>query len=88
MGMVEKIALEADITKAAAERALKAITNTITETLADGEVVSLVGFGTFRVQPRAGRTGRNPKTGEPIEIMASKIANFKPGKILKDSCNR
>lgn len=85
--LVESIATTADIPKAAAGRALDAVIDTITETLQKGDQVVLVGFGTFSVKDRAARTGRNPQTGEPIQIAAAKIPSFKAGKALKDAVN-
>ncbi len=83
--LVERIAGEADITKAAAGAALKALTGGITDALAGGGDVTLVGFGTFSVSNRAARTGRNPQTGEAIQIPASRGVKFKAGKALKDA---
>ena len=85
--LVEKIATNADITKADAGRALDAFIEAVTETLKDGDQVSLVGFGTFSVRDRAARTGRNPQTGAEIQIAAAKVPGFKPGKGLKDAVN-
>lgn len=85
--LVENIAELADLNKTQAAAALAAITDTITNTLAKGDTVSLFGFGTFGVKHRAARTGRNPKTGDAIEIDAATIPNFKPGKALKDVLN-
>ncbi len=85
--LVTVIAAQADIPKNAAERALNALIDTIGTELAKGETVSLVGFGTFEVKARGARTGRNPQTGDPIEIKASKNPSFKPGKTLKDAVN-
>ena len=85
--LIDKIADGADISKAAAGRALDAFVEAVTETLQEGETVSLVGFGTFSVRERAARTGRNPQTGEPIEIAAAKTPGFKAGKSLKDAVN-
>jgi DNA-binding protein HU-beta len=85
--LIEAIAASADIPKAAAGRALDAMVDTVTNALKDGDQVVLVGFGTFSVKDRAARTGRNPQTGEPIEIAAAKIPSFKPGKALKDAVN-
>ncbi|NLJ91580.1 MAG: DNA-binding protein HU-beta [Aeromonadales bacterium] len=85
--LIDKIADGADISKAAASRALDAFVEAVTETLQEGETVSLVGFGTFSVRERAARTGRNPQTGEPIEIAAAKTPGFKAGKSLKDAVN-
>ena len=69
--LIEAIAASADIPKAAAARALDAMVDTVTDSLKKGESVSLVGFGTFQVKERAARTGRNPQTGQPIEISAA-----------------
>ena len=85
--LVDQIADNADISKAAAGRALDALVETVTETLKSGDQVTLVGFGSFIVRERAARTGRNPKTGEAIEISAAKVPAFKAGKALKDACN-
>lgn len=85
--LVDAIAAEADISKAAAGRAVDAMVSAITAALQQGEQVSLVGFGTFSVRERAARTGRNPQTGENIEIRAAKIPAFKAGKALKDAVN-
>ncbi|MCJ8299512.1 MAG: HU family DNA-binding protein, partial [Pseudomonadales bacterium] len=60
----------------------------VTETLSKGESVALVGFGTFSVKERAARTGRNPQTGEPIQIKAATLPTFKPGKALKEAVNK
>ena len=85
--LIEALAASADIPKAAAARALDAMVDTVTDSLKKGESVSLVGFGTFQVKERAARTGRNPQTGQPIEISAAKVPSFKAGKALKDSVN-
>ena len=85
--LIEHIAKEADLSKASAARALDAFVSGITETLKQGSEVSLVGFGTFAVADREARTGRNPKTGETLEIKAAKIPKFRPGKGLKDALN-
>ena len=85
--LVDKIAENADISKAAAGRALDALTDSVTAALKDGDQVALVGFGTFSVRERAARSGRNPQTGEPIQISAAKIPTFKAGKALKDAVN-
>ncbi len=85
--LIDAIALSADISKAAAGRALDATVDTISETLKGGEQVALVGFGTFQVKDRAARIGRNPQTGEPIQIKASRVPSFKAGKALKDAVN-
>ena len=85
--LVEHIALNADISKAAAERALDAVTQAVKNTLKKGGSVALVGFGTFTVTKRAARNGRNPRTGDTIKIKASKAAKFTPGKALKEALN-
>ncbi|OOV87647.1 HU family DNA-binding protein [Oceanospirillum linum] len=85
--LIDAIAASADIPKAAAGRALDAMIETVSESLQKGDSVVLVGFGTFSVKERAARTGRNPQTGDPIEIKAAKVPSFKPGKALKDAVN-
>lgn len=85
--LVEHIAEKVDINKKEADSALKAIIDGITTTLADGDDVTLVGFGTFKITHRAAREGRNPKTGEVIQISASKSPTFKAGKELKLAVN-
>ena len=85
--LVEHIAESADITKAAAGRALDATVEAITQSLKDSESVSLVGFGTFLVRERSARTGRNPQTGAAIQIAAAKVPAFKAGKALKEALN-
>lgn len=85
--LIEAIAASADIPKAAAGRAVDAFVDAVTGALQKGEQVSLVGFGTYSVKDRAARTGRNPKTNEPIEIPAAKVPSFKAGKALKDAVN-
>ena len=81
--MVEK----AEISKRDAEKALKAFEDVVTEELKKGGKIQLVGFGTFEVAERAARVGRNPQTGEDMEIAASKAPKFKAGKALKDAVN-
>ena len=83
----DAMAEEADISKASASRALDAALSAIQASLQSGEPVVLVGFGTFSVRERGARTGRNPRTGEEIEIAAAKLPAFKPGKALKDALN-
>ncbi|VAW93085.1 DNA-binding protein HU-beta [hydrothermal vent metagenome] len=85
--LIEAVAEKNEMTKAAATRAVDSVLGTITETLVSGDQVTLVGFGTFQVRERAARVGRNPRTGEAIDIKASKIPSFKAGKALKDSVN-
>ena len=85
--LVDAIADSAGLSKADAGRALDATVDAITDALKGGSTVSLVGFGTFTVRDRAARTGRNPRTGETIQIAASKNPAFKAGKALKDAVN-
>jgi DNA-binding protein HU-beta len=85
--LIDHIAKQADISKAAAGRALEAIVSGIRTSLKRGNSVTLVGFGTFAVGKRAARTGRNPRTGDSIKIKAAKVPKFRPGKALKDSLN-
>ncbi len=85
--LVDAIAISADISKASAGRALDAMVESIKNALKNGDAVSLVGFGTFKVSERAARTGRNPRTGEEINIKAAKIPKFTSGKGLKDAVN-
>ncbi|HBZ58599.1 MAG TPA: DNA-binding protein HU [Sutterella sp.] len=83
--LVEFIATAADISKAKAALALDAFTVAVTNSLKKGEDVSLVGFGTFSVAERSARNGRNPLTGESIQIAASRAPKFRAGKTLKDA---
>jgi DNA-binding protein HU-beta len=83
--LIEKMASDADITKAAAGKALDSFIEGIKKTLKKGDTVTLVGFGTFSVSKRAARKGRNPQTGETIKIKASKAPKFKAGKAFKDA---
>jgi DNA-binding protein HU-beta len=83
--LIEHIAKQADISKAAATRALEAVIGGVKTTLKRGGSVSLVGFGTFTVTKRAARAGRNPRTGAAIKIKAAKVPKFRPGKGLKDA---
>ena len=85
--LVDAIAESAGLSKADGGRALDAFVDTVTSALKSGDSVSLVGFGTFSVRDRAARTGRNPRTGETIQIKASKNPAFKAGKALKDAVN-
>ena len=86
--LTDAVAEAADITKADAARALDAVLTTISNTLASGEQVGVVGFGTFLVRERAARVGRNPQTGAEIQIAAATVPAFKPGKALKDAVNK
>jgi len=85
--LIDIVASKADISKSAAGDALDAVLEGITSALKKGDGVTFVGFGTFSVSDRAARTGRNPRTGEAIQIAASKLAKFKAGKALKDALN-
>jgi DNA-binding protein HU-beta len=85
--LVAKISEGADITKASAGRALDSLIESVTCELASGGDVALVGFGTYKVNDRAARTGRNPQTGAEIQIAAAKVPAFKAGKALKDAVN-
>jgi DNA-binding protein HU-beta len=83
--LIEKMAKDADISKAAADVALHSFIDGIVKTLKKGSKVTMVGFGTFSVGKRAARTGRNPQTGAAIKIKASKAPKFKAGKGFKDA---
>ena len=85
--LIEHIAKHADISKAAAARALEATVGAVKTTLKKGGTVSLVGFGTFAVTKRAARTGRNPRPGAAIKIKSAKVPKFRPGKALKEALN-
>jgi DNA-binding protein HU-beta len=85
--LIDTIAKSADISKAAAGRALDSAVAAIKASLKKGQLVTLVGFGTFYVGKRAARSGRNPRTGAAIKIRAAKVPKFRPGKALKDSVN-
>ncbi len=85
--LIDHIAQQADISKAAATRALEATISAVTATLKNGDAVSLVGFGTFAVTKREARTGRNPRTGVEIKIKPAMVPKFRPGKALKDALN-
>ncbi len=85
--LIDAIVDTADVPKAQASRVIDAMATIVGDTLAEGEQVSLVGFGTFLVRERPARSGRNPRTGEVIQIAASKTPSFKAGKALKDRVN-
>lgn len=85
--LIEQVAQQADISKAAAGKAVNAFTDAVTEALKKGDSVTLIGFGTFTVTKRAARTGRNPQTGKEIKIAARKAPGFRAGKALKDAVN-
>jgi DNA-binding protein HU-beta len=85
--MIDAVARTADISKAAAERAIDAVMATVKTELRKGDTVTLAGFGTFLAVKRAARTVRNPRTGEPVTTKASVAPRFRPGKALKDALN-
>jgi len=85
--LIDQMAASAEISKAAAARALDAAVDAIKGALQAGDSVNLIGFGTFYVGERAARTGRNPRTGKTLEIKAAKSPKFRAGKGLKDACN-
>ena len=85
--LIEHIAKQADISKAAASRSLEAVIGGVKTTLQKTTSLSLVGFGTVSVGRRAARSGRNPRTGAAIKIKAAKVPKFRPGKALKDALN-
>lgn len=84
---VDAVAAKADISKNDAAVAVDAVLDSVADALKAGDQVTLVGFGTFLVRKREARTGRNPRTGEPLEIAASNVPSFKAGKALKDTVN-
>ncbi len=85
--LIEAVAEHAEMTKAEAGRAVDAVVSSITAAMKKQDDVSLIGFGTFTVRDRAARAGRNPQTGETIQIAAAKVPAFKAGKALKDAVN-
>lgn len=85
--LVEAVAEEAGLTKSDATKAIDAMLNTITKALANGDKIPLVGFGTFAVSKREAREGRNPRTGETVQIAARNAVTFKAGSALKDAVN-
>lgn len=85
--LIDHIAKQADISKAAAGRALEALIGGVKSTLKKSGTVSIVGFGSFSITKRAARSGRNPRTGATIKIKSAKVPKFKPGKGLKDAVN-
>lgn len=86
--LIASVAENAAISKKDAEKAVNAFVSAISSALADGDKVQLVGFGTFEVRERGARTGKNPRTGEAIQIAASKAPAFKAGRILKEAVNK
>jgi DNA-binding protein HU-beta len=83
--LVEKVSKECDLSKAAAEKALNSVLGAITDAMAAGDKVTLIGFGTFSVSKRAAREGRNPQTGKAMKIPAKKVVKFKPGSKLAEA---
>ena len=86
--LIANVAKKAELTQKDTEAAVNAFFSTVQESLAAGENVQVIGFGTFEVRERAARVGRNPQTGEEIQIAAAKVPAFKPGKALKDALNK
>ena len=86
--LINAVALKADVSKKDAEAVITAALDTIIDAMAECEKVQLVGFGSFEVKKRAARLGRNPKTKEAIEIPASVVPTFKPGKAMKDAVSK
>ncbi len=86
--LINAVAEKAQMTKVDAEKAIKATFDAITNELSDGGKITLIGFGTFEVQERKERTGKNPQTGATMTIPAKKVPKFKPGKALKDSVEK
>lgn len=83
--LIAIVATKADVTKTISESVVNAFIESITDELSNGGNITLVGFGTFSAKDRSARTGRNPQTGEPLEIKATKVPSFKAGKSLKDA---
>lgn len=86
--LIEAVAADAELSKANAQRALDAVMEHIKNAVVNGDAVQLVGFGTFSSGQRAARTGRNPQTGEPLNIAAAKTVKFTAGKAFKDAINK
>lgn len=85
--LIDAVAAKSGLTKADTEKTYKAMVEAISEEMGKGEQITLIGFGTFLVRDRKARTGRNPRTGKPLEIAASKVPAFRAGKALKDAVN-
>jgi len=85
--LIQAVAESADISKAQAGKAVDGVIESIKDALAESDTVTLIGFGTFTVRERAARVGRNPRTGERLDIKAANVPVFKPGKALKDAVN-
>lgn len=83
--LIASVAEKAELSKKDAEKAVSALLESVTETLKAGDRIALTGFGTFEVKERAARTGKNPRTGEPVQIAAARVPVFKAGKVLKDA---
>lgn len=83
--LIASVAEKAELSKKDAEKAVTALLESVTETLKAGDRIALTGFGTFEVKERAARTGKNPRTGEPVQIAAARVPVFKAGKVLKDA---
>jgi DNA-binding protein HU-beta len=86
--LIDAVANQAGIAKSAAEETINAFLETVTEAVVKGDAVQLIGFGSFGTGARAARAGRNPKTGEPLQIAASKTVKFTAGKAFKDAVNK
>ena len=86
--LIAAVAAKAELSKKDAEKAIKAFTETVTEAMANGDKVQVVGFGTFETTAREAREARNPRTGETMQVAASKAPKFKAGKALKDAVNK
>jgi len=86
--LIDKVASATDLTKKDATAAVEAVFDSVTDTLANGEKVQVIGFGNFEVRDRAARKGRNPQTGEEIQIPATKVPAFKAGKALKEAVKK
>lgn len=85
--LVERVAVEAELTKKDAEQLVEIVLDSISHSLNEGEKIELRGFGSFRIRERNSRKGRNPKTGAAVDIPAKRVAYFKPGKELKELIN-
>ncbi len=86
--LINKLAKDMDITKQEAEKGVNIFFNTLKEAIKNGEEIELRGFGSFRIRKRGSRSGRNPRTGEPVKVPSKKVIYFKPSKILKQSINK
>ena len=86
--LINKVAEEAGLTKAQAEKAINSFTGAVSKSLSSGEAVMLIGFGTFSVSERSARTVRNPQTGAPMKVAAKKVPKFVAGKALKESVDK